>query len=245
MKIKQAMNMTYNNTVPSYHRAEDEPKKIRVLLADDHAVVREGFKLLLEREPGITVVAEARTGEEAVQLASTFLPDVILMDISMPDLNGLQSARTILTRQPKMKIIILSMSDNEEFIQHSLRIGIHGYLLKENASQEIIRAVKEVVLNDNPSYGPAIQKKVFSRLQKNRATESPGKSSIDGVDLTPRELEVLQLVAESKTNAEIAKMLFISDKTVQKHRQQLMDKLDIHDAIGLARWAIHKGISKV
>src|ERR1043166_2992216 len=180
MRKNQSTNMNYGSNVPAYRRTDDEPKKLRVLLADDHAIVREGFKLLLEREPGITVVAEARTGEEAAQLADTFLPDVILMDISMPDLNGLQSARTILTRHSEMKIIILSMSDNEEFIQHSLQIGIQGYLLKENASQEVIKAVKEVVLNDNPSYGPAIQKKVFSRLQKNRATESPGKSSIDG-----------------------------------------------------------------
>lgn len=226
-----------------YRWAEEESRAIRVLLADDHAVVREGFKLLLERERGITVVAEARTGEEAIQLASRFLPDVVLMDVAMPVLNGLQSAHTILTRHPGTKVIILTMSDNDELIQHSLQIGIHGFVLKENASQEVIRAVKEVVLNNNPYYGPAVQKKLFKMGSASASAEGAPPSPAGS--LTPRELEVLQLVAEGKTNSEISRILFISVKTVQKHRQQLMDKLGIHDAIGLARYAIQKGISQV
>jgi DNA-binding NarL/FixJ family response regulator len=232
-------------TETSVHRRMDnEPKHIRVLLVDDHDLVREGIGLLLKAEPGITVVAQARTGEEAGRMASSFLPDVILMDISMPDLNGLQAAHAILNMHPDMKIIILSMSDHDEFVKHSLQIGVRGYVLKENAPQEVIRAIKEVVLFDNPYYAPAIQKKIIN-LQRNQSANPRAELSCDSVNLTPRELEVLQLVAEGKTNIEIAKILLVSTKTVQKHRQQMMDKLDIHDAVGLTRYAISKGISSV
>ena len=244
MKKNQSIGGHFSASSPPYLRTDNEGKVIRVLLVDDHAVVREGFKLLLEREPGITVVGEAQTGEEGVRLASMFLPDVIIMDITMPDLNGLQSAHAILNRHPEMKIIILSMSDNEEFIRHSLQIGIQGYLLKENASQEVIKAVKEVVLNDNPYYAPAIQKKML-KIQKSLITNQSDESDSASVNLTPRELEVLQLLADGKTNPEIAELLLISAKTVQKHRQQMMDKLGIHDAVGLTRYAISKGITKV
>lgn len=221
----------------------DLRKIIRVLIADDHAIVREGTKVLIERESGISVIAEASTGEEAVQLASTYLPDVILMDISMKGSNGLQAAHTILIRHPEVKIIILSMADNDEFVQHALQIGIQGYVLKESLSKEVIRAIKEVVLNGNPYYSPAVQKKALKIVQTR--TTGKGESELaPKVELTPRELEVLQLVVDGKTNVEIGKALFISSSTAQKHRQHLMDKLDIHDRIGLTRYAIRRGISK-
>ncbi|HEV8538410.1 MAG TPA: response regulator transcription factor [Bacteroidota bacterium] len=244
MKKKESRGNPLRGSSLPYRSPDPERAPIRVLLVDDHAVVREGFKLLLEREPGITVVGEAKTGEEGVRLAATFLPDVILMDIAMPDLNGLRSAHAILSRLPGMKIIILSMSDNDEFIWHSLQIGVQGYLLKENASQEVIKAVKEVVLNDNSYYAPAIQKKIVS-FQKHRVVNLADHQRRADAALTPRELEVLQFVAEGKTNPEIAKLLLVSIKTVAKHRQQIMDKIGIHDATGLTRYAISKGIIRV
>lgn len=244
MKKNESFRGPVRSNGPIDHAVDHETRVIRVLLVEDHRAVREGFRLLLEREPGITVVGEARTGEEAVRLTSAFLPDVILMDIQMPDLNGLQAAHAILDRCPDMKIIILSVSDNDEFIQHSLQIGVQGYLLKECASEEIIKAVKEVVLNENPYYVPAVQKKILD-FQTNRHAKKKNGVDRGNVQLTPRELEILQLVAESKTNAEIAKILLVSIKTVQKHRQAIMDKLNIHDAIGLVRYAIAKGISHV
>jgi len=218
--------------------------EIRVLIADDHEVVREGFKLLLEREAGIKVIGEAKTGDEAVQLTATLHPDLILMDISMPGINGLQSAHTVLTRHPDTKIIILSMYDDDEFIQHAIRIGVHGFILKEGASSEVIRAIKEVVINGNPCYAPAIQRRAFNLKGAEHKIEA-GRGTHSGGFLTPRELEVLQLIAKGKANQEISKLLIVSVKTVQKHRQQLMDKLNIHDAVGLTRYAIQHGISKV
>ncbi len=239
------MNRNNPNTTagssPQSRVIDESAKAIRVLLADDHAIVREGFKLLIERDPSLTVIGEAKSGEEAIQLASTFLPDVILMDITMKGLNGLQAAHTILMQQPEIKIIVLSMADNDEFVQHALQIGIHGYVLKESASQEVIRAIKEVVWNDNPYYSAAIQKKALKIAQARVTRKNPDEGNRD-VNLTPRELEILQLVVEGKTNVEIAKALFISASTAQKHRQHLMDKLNIHDRIGLTRYAIRRGI---
>lgn len=214
---------------------DNEIITIRILLADDHNLVREGFRLLLEREPSFVVIGEAKSGKEALILANTLRPDVILMDISMHDFNGLVAAHKILIQNPAIKIIILSVSDNEEFILQAIQIGVLGYLLKENASQELIKAVREVGVNGNPYYVPAVQKKIFE-IQNRQLAES--KDEV----LTLREREVLQLVAEGKKTPEIAELLLIGSKTVGRHRQNLMDKLGIHDVVGLTHYAIKKGI---
>jgi len=210
-------------------------KRIRILLADDHTMVREGFRVLLEKEADLVVIGEAQSSEETIRLANTLMPDIILLDVTMPDFNGLQAAHAILNRHPEMKIIILSMSSNDEFIRYAVQIGIRGYVLKENASQEVINAVREVALRNHPYYAPAIQDK-FLEFHKQSAVKSENK------ELSPRETEVLQMIAEGKTNKRIAEVLRISVKTVERHRQRVMEKLGIHDAVGLAHYAIKNGM---
>jgi len=210
-------------------------KKIKIVLADDHRVVREGFKLLLEREPDFIVIGEAQTGEEAVTLAQSLMPDVILMDISMPNLNGLQAAYKILRYNPNMKIIILSMSHNEQFVQHSVEIGIRGFLLKENASQEIIKAIREVVVSNNPYYGPEVQE-ILLKMRKENTESIPSQL------LSPREWEVLVMMAEGKSNQEIANTLLISVKTVDHHKHGIKEKLKISTTAGIVQYAIRNGL---
>ncbi len=210
-------------------------EKIQVLLADDHAMVRQGLRALLEAEADISVVAEAENGRQAVLLAKKFSPSVVVMDIAMPNLNGLEAARQITREVPAIRLLALSSYDDDEYVSQAIKAGAKGYLLKQTAGTDLIKAVREIG-KGNPFFSPAISR---------RLAGDPVDGMPDGkkkVDLTSREMEVLQLVAEGLPNKQIASELSISIKTVEKHRQQVMNKLKIHEIAGLTRYAISKGI---
>ena len=209
-------------------------EKITILLADDHTIFREGLRSLLEFEEGMEVVGEASNGKEAVELAIKLNPDVIIMDITMPEINGLQAAYQIQTKIPSIKIIVLSMSDNEEFVTQAIQAGVCGYLVKQSAANELITAITEVYKGN--AYFSAPISKILLEKQRFPNRRSSG--------LTLREQEVLQFVAQGRTNKEISSLISISVKTVEKYRQQIMDKLKIHDVANLTRYAISKGIIK-
>jgi DNA-binding NarL/FixJ family response regulator len=214
-------------------------EKIRVLLADDHTVVRQGLKALLEAEPDITVVGEASTGREAVNLTRKLLPEVVVMDIAMPNLNGLEATRQIAKEIPQTKLLVLSSYNDDEYVHQVTEAGAMGYLLKQTAATDLIKAVREA-RRGNAFFSPAISKRLVERYREAFLNGVPVKKRNDL--LTSRESEVLQLIAEGKPNKQIAAELCISIKTVEKHRQQVMNKLHIHDVAGLTRYAISKGI---
>ncbi|MFN2175654.1 MAG: response regulator [Anaerolineales bacterium] len=213
---------------------------IRVLLVDDHTLFREGIRSLLESQPDIKVISEAEDGHRGVKLAIELEPDVVLMDIAMPLLNGLDAACKIKQKKPEIQILILSMHDSEEYIRKALAIGALGYILKDETSNELIEAVRsvhrgEIVLS------PAITNLVV--LNYLRWGNSQIQDSTECLSL--REREVLQLIAEGHTNKEIAEILCISIKTVQAHRTKLMKKLDLHDKGELIKFAIQKKIIEI
>jgi len=214
-------------------------EKIRVLLADDHTVVRQGLKALLEAEPDITVIGEANTGREAVQLTKKLLPEVVVMDIAMPNLNGLEATRQIAKEVPSTKLLVLSSYNDDEYVHQVTEAGAMGYLLKQTAATDLIKAVREA-RKGNAFFSPAISRRLVERYREAFLNGVPVKKRNDL--LTSRESEVLQLIAEGKPNKQIAAELCISIKTVEKHRQQVMNKLHIHDVAGLTRYAISKGI---
>lgn len=217
-------------------------KKITVVLADDHVVVREGLRALLEIEGGFDVLGEASNGLEAVELTQKFHPDVVVLDLAMPKLNGMEGARRILQQiTPPPKVLILSAHADEAYIKQVLSIGVQGYLIKQTSANILSKAIREIH-KGNFFYSPSINK----RMRDNR--ETPGQISrarrkikIDTY-LTSREREVLQLIAEGRSNKEAASDLGISIKTVEKHRQSVMRKLDLHDTSSLTRFAISAGI---
>ena len=212
-------------------------KTITVLLAEDHAIVREGFRKLLEAEEGFEVVGEANNGRMAVDLTKKLRPDVVVMDIAMPQLNGLEATRQILKELPATRILILSAHSDDAYIEHLNAVGAAGYLIKQTSSHLLVRAIREVH-RGNTSFCPSIAK----RLHK-QAPDAGGKARGKQVArLSSREMEVLQLLAEGQANKQIAGELKISVKTVEKHRQSVMDKLRIHDTAGLTRYAISAGI---
>src|ERR1051325_5538982 len=214
-------------------------QKINVLLADDHTVVRQGFRALLEAEQDIAVVGEAETGRQAGGLARKLRPDVVLMDIAMPTLNGLEATRQILKELPDIKVLILSSYSDDEYVRQLTEAGAAGYLLKQTAAAELLKAIREA-RRGNAFFSPAISKRIMDHYRETLLKGVPVRKSTDL--LTTREAEVLQLIAEGKANKQIAVELSISIKTVEKHRQQLMNKLDIHDIAGLTRYAISKGV---
>jgi DNA-binding NarL/FixJ family response regulator len=214
-------------------------KRITVLLAEDHMIVREGFRNMLELEDDFEIVGEAQDGRAAVALAKKFHPDVVLMDIAMPLLNGLQATLQVLKAQPETKVLILSAHSDDAYVKSATESGAVGFLLKQTSAHDVCRAIREVH-KGKKFFSPSISKRQ-ARLQPagvNRAG-SPAKKS---VLLTAREMEVLQLIAEGKANKETASELNIGIKTVEKHREHLMQKLDIHDTAGLTRYAIAAGI---
>lgn len=215
-------------------------KKIRVLLVDDHTILREGLRNILNAQPHIIVIAEAEDGRRGVKMACELEPDIVLMDISLPLLNGLEATRQIKKYRPEIQVIILSMHENEEFIRNALSLGAMGYILKDADSNEIIDAIQDV-MNDEPVLSPAITRLVAADYL--RWGDIRKGESIDG--LSPREREVLQLIAEGYTNKEIAEILSISIKTVQAHRYNLMGKLDLHDRGELIKYAIQKKIIEI
>jgi len=213
--------------------------KIRVLLADDHTVVRQGLRVLLEAESDITVVGEAETGRQAVQLARKLAPDVIVMDIAMPNLNGLEATRQITREVPATRLLVLSSYNDDEYVHQVTEAGASGYLLKQTAATDLIKAVREA-RKGNAFFSPAISRRLVERYREAFLQGAPARKRTDL--LTSREAEVLQLIAEGRANKQIAAELCISIKTVEKHRQQVMNKLNIHDIAGLTRYAISRGI---
>jgi DNA-binding NarL/FixJ family response regulator len=209
-------------------------EKIRVVLADDHTVVRQGFRSLLQEDASIDVVGEAENGRDAVLMVKKCLPDVVVLDISMPILNGVQATRQIRKLTPKTKILILSMHKDEEYVREVFQAGALGYILKQTTGPDLISAIKEVN-RGNAYISPSIAKHLVSEY---REFVKGGKLADKRTGLTPREFEVLQLIAEGNSNKKIAEQLFISIKTVETHRQKIMDVLNIHDVAGLTRYAI-------
>ena len=212
---------------------------ISVLLVDDHNIVRQGLKALLTAEPDVTILAEAQTGREAVGLAAKLRPDVVVMDLAMPLLNGWEATRQILKALPSAKIVILSTYDTEEHIQQAIAAGAAAYLIKQTAAADLVKAIREVK-KGNAFFSPAIAQRLREQTCRN-LTEAPALKA-PNAELTVREAEVLQLIAEGFANKQIAAELGLSVKTVEKHRQQVMNKLDIHDTAGLVRHAAAKGI---
>ena len=211
-------------------------KPVRVLIADDHQLVRAGVRLLIETMKGLEVVAEAANGREAVTLAASFRPDVVLMDISMPELNGLDAAARIVAADPAVHVVILSMSADEGAVLPALEAGVTGYLLKNVRPVELELAIRAAAKGE--SYlCTAVSRHVVDRC-RDRSKAADG--GFDG--LTGRQREVLQLVAEGRTAKEIAGRLSISVRTAETHRAQLMDALGIHDVAGLVRYAIRRGL---
>ena len=214
-------------------------EKIKVLLVDDHTVVRQGLRVLLEAEQDIAIVAEADTGRLAVQLTRKHLPDVVVMDIAMPNLNGLEATRQILKEMPTAKVLVLSSYGDDEYVHQMTEAGAAGYLLKQTAATDLIKAIREA-RKGNAFFSPSISKRLLDQYREAFLKGVPVKKRTEL--LTSRESEVLQLIAEGKPNKQIASELCISIKTVEKHRQQLMNKLNIHEVAGLTRYAISKGI---
>ncbi|HEY4128521.1 MAG TPA: response regulator transcription factor [Gammaproteobacteria bacterium] len=206
---------------------------MRILIADDHTLVRAGLTSLIARLPEMEVVAEAADGRQALRMVRDLQPDIVLMDIAMPGLNGLESAERIHGIHPKVKIIILSMHASEEYVAQALKAGASGYLLKDAATAELEMALKSVSMGQF-YLSPAISRQVVDNFLRGGPT---------GLDLlTPRQREILQLIAEGKGTRDIAETLHLSVKTVETHRAQLMDRLDIHDVAGLIRYALKKGL---
>jgi DNA-binding NarL/FixJ family response regulator len=212
-------------------------EKIRILLADDHTILRDGIRALLADEPNMVLVGEAEDGRRAVKMACELKPDIVVMDIAMPQLNGLEATRQIKRHLPETNVLILSMHDNEEYIRQVLAAGAMGYILKDAAARELIQAIKTV------HRGEAVLSTAITRLVIEDYLRWGDIQPEDETNsLTPREREVLQLIAEGYTNKQIADILTISIKTVQVHRANLMGKLDLHDRGELIKYAIQKKI---
>jgi DNA-binding NarL/FixJ family response regulator len=212
-------------------------KIIRIVLAEDHTIVRKGLRSLLEQQPGIEVIAEAADGREAVHAAETLKPDVLLMDFSMPGLNGLEATRQVKQRVPGTRVLILTRHANKEYVEAILKAGASGYLLKKSAASELIFAIQSVYRGDS-FLDPSISRMVIDGFLHQSVGEGQALDEIT----TPREREVLQLIAEGYPNREIASTLHISVKTVDNHRANLMKKLDLTSSADLIQFAIRNGI---
>ncbi len=213
-------------------------RKTRILLADDHKLMRSGLKALIEQQPDLTVVGEADDGRQAVALAASLKPDLLVMDIGMPNLNGIEAARQITQANPGTAIVILSMHSDESYVLRALKAGAKGYLLKDSAESDLIRAV-HAVAGRQSFFSPAVSKVLLDdyvrKLQRSGAE--------DAYDLlTPREREILQLIAEGKSNKDVANLLNLSVYTVETHRSNIMEKLNLRGIPELILYAVRKGI---
>ena len=213
-------------------------KQITILLAEDHSVVRQGLCSLLNTDGHFKIIAEAKNGREAVDLSKSLHPDVILMDIAMPVLNGLEATRQILAANSAAKVVILSAHSDDEYIERLCTAGVAGFLEKQTSAEILTKAIREVAAGKK-FFSPSISKRL---LDQEKTKGRDGLVKANGSRLTSRESEVLQLVAEGSANKQVASALGISIKTVEKHRQHLMDKLNIHDTAGLTRYAISAGV---
>jgi DNA-binding NarL/FixJ family response regulator len=210
---------------------------VTIILADDHHIMRQGLRMLLEAEEDFRVVAEAGDGREATRLAERFTPDILIVDVMMPGLNGLEVTRQVGKRSPHTRVIMLSMYSNEAYVLEALRNGAAGYVLKEASATDLIRAVREVIAGRRYLSPPLSEHAIEAYVQKAQdELLDPYKT------LTTREREVLQLAAEGRTNADIAAALFVSPRTVETHRAHLMHKLGLHSQADLIRYALRRGI---
>jgi DNA-binding NarL/FixJ family response regulator len=210
--------------------------KVRILLADDHALVRRGVRLILDNEPDLTVVAEAGDGAEAIEKARTEMPDLAILDIAMPRMTGLQAAVELSRRQPDLRILILTMYDNEQYFFESLKAGASGYVLKSVADRDLVEACRATMRGEPFVYPGAITALIRNYLDHVREGDTPPKT------ITHREEEILKLVAEGHSSKEIADILVISIKTVERHRANLLQKLGLRDRLELTRYAIRAGL---
>ena len=211
---------------------------IRILLADDHTVVRDGLRALLERQPDMTVVAEAADGRDSVRLAEEQSPDVVVMDITMPNMNGIEATRRILAANPRTAVVILSMHQDESYVLRSLKAGARGYLLKDSLRSDIIDAIRAV--SQGRSF---VTRKISRMMQEDYVRQMERRGVEDSYDLlTDREREILQLVAEGKANKEVAGLLNISLTTVETHRTHILQKLGLHSVPELILYAVRKNI---
>lgn len=211
---------------------------IRVLISDDHAILRSGLKMLLNAEPDIEVVGEATTGEEAIQLTGDLQPDLVLMDISMPGVNGLDATAEIKKHHPQIKVLILTMHESEAYLFRTIKAGGSGYVLKKSADTELINAIHQVMHGEaflKPSVMKALAQDYLERAEAGEVDDTYST-------LTEREREILKLIAEGNTNPEIAKILVISVRTVETHRAHIMDKLGLHHRSELVKYALRKGL---
>jgi RNA polymerase sigma factor (sigma-70 family) len=210
---------------------------LRILLADDHTVVRQGLRKVLEERPEWQVVAEAGDGRDAVRLAEEFRPDVAVVDVAMPLLNGIEATRQITKRVPQTKVLVLSMYSDEAYVTQMLKAGATGYLLKDSADVDLLQAVQAV------SQGKSFFSPAVARLMSDDYARQRGENLVDRYEsLSEREREIFQLVAEGKTNKEIAALLFISPSTVETHRARIMEKLDLHSAAEIVLYAVRRGV---
>ena len=213
-------------------------KKVRRLLADDHTVMRAGLRALLERQPNFEVVGEAEDGPQTAQLAASLTPDVVVMDIGMPNLNGIEATRQIIGSRPTISVVILSMYSDESYVMKALQAGARAYLLKDSAVTDVIRAV-EAVMQGKSFFSP----KISRILAEDYVRALKQKGSVDTYELlTPREREILQLLAEGKTNKDVAVKLNISVYTAETHRKRVLQKLNLHSSAELVLYAVRKGI---
>ena len=228
------------------------PQALKIMLADDHQIVREGLRSVLEAEPDMTVVAEAGDGRVAVQLSEETQPDVVVMDIAMPHLNGVEATRQIIGRRTGRppKVIALSMHQDRRFMTEMLKAGASGYLLKDAASEELIQAIRTVATGKtylSPQIADVVVDDYLRRLPLGAGGQAaaPAAERSAYAALTPREREVLQLMAEGKATKQIAMILHVSIKTVETHRRQLMEKLNLHSVAELTKYAIREGLTSV
>ena len=214
--------------------------KLRVLVTDDHKIIREGLQALIDKQPDMEVVGDAETGREAVKLAKKLTPHVVVMDVSMPDLNGVEATRQILKNQPDVKIVALSMYSDRRFVCEMFKAGAHGYMLKDCAFDELSRAI-DAVTNNRRYLSPAIADVVLE--DSVQPSDDVNVSAFS--QLTSRQREVLQMLAEGKTTKKIAITCRLSIKTIETHRQHIMDKLDIHTVAELTKYAVREGLTSL
>jgi DNA-binding NarL/FixJ family response regulator len=213
-------------------------KKLRILLADDHIVMRSGLRALLDRQPNLEVVGESENGRETVALAASLKPDVVVMDVGMPILNGIEATQTIVTQCPTIAVVILSMHADESYVMRALKAGARGYLLKDSAAADLIGAI-QAISQGKSFFSP----KVSRILAEDYVRVLKQKGAVDTYDLlTSREREILQLLAEGKSNKEVATALNISPYTVETHRSHILQKLNLHNSAELVLYAVRKGI---
>jgi two-component system response regulator NreC len=213
---------------------------ITILVVDDHKILRQGLRTLLAREPDMEVVAEAEDGRHAVRLVRELSPQVVIMDVGMPDLNGIEATRQVLQESPETKVIALSMHSDRRFVTNMIKAGASGYLLKDSAFEELATAIR-VVMARKTYLSHEIAHVVVKDYVQGGSKNDPSVFSV----LSPREREVLQLMAEGKTNRQIAETLNVSLKTVETHRQQIMNKLEIHNIVELTKYAIREGLASL